>query len=218
MVRYFAVIMLFAGLIGSRLFYVISHYENFSGRLLEALYFWRGGLMFQGGLLTALVLSFLLTRLWKVPFYQMADAMAPALTIGQGVGRIGCFMEGCCYGRGAPEGFPLGVVFPIGGGAPPGRALYPTQAAESVGLLILTFILFWLLTRDKRPCGQVFGAYLVGAGFLRLAVELFRGDDRGPLFMGFPFTTWAAIVLALWGLWILFSVYLKAKKGRVPQN
>ncbi|MDR1166958.1 MAG: prolipoprotein diacylglyceryl transferase, partial [Deltaproteobacteria bacterium] len=114
------------GLIGARLFFVAFHFELFRGRLHRALYYFEGGLMFQGGFLLAFLGALRLARRRRIPFWRAADALAPALALGQGLGRIGCFLEGCCYGKRVPDGFPWGVVFPPESAAPSGAPLYPT--------------------------------------------------------------------------------------------
>jgi phosphatidylglycerol:prolipoprotein diacylglycerol transferase len=217
-VREFAIWMVIFGLLGSRLLYVILHHSLYFEKPLRILKFWEGGLVFHGGLITAIIVAFIALRISKGSFLQMGDALAPALSLGQGVGRLGCLLEGCCYGRHAGDNFPISLVFPRGGGAPYGTPLYPTQAMESLGLFILTFALFMILRRNLRPCGLVLGAYLLGAGLLRFSLEFLRGDDRGPLLLGYPPTTYVAALLAAAGVIVILYVYGKAKKFKNITN
>jgi phosphatidylglycerol:prolipoprotein diacylglycerol transferase len=207
--RDFCFWMILAGLLGSRLFYVIFHWPEFSGHPLAILAYWRGGLMFQGGVLTALAVSPLFLKRYGLSFWPAADVMAPSLALGQALGRLGCFTAGCCYGRPAGPANPLGVTFPPGSLAPFGIPLWPTQLLESAGLLALALILGLSLGRSQsafsRP-GRVAALYLAGAGLLRLLMESLRGDYRGdPVIWHLPPTTLAAALAAILGLGLIWS-------------
>jgi phosphatidylglycerol:prolipoprotein diacylglycerol transferase len=196
--------MLIAGLLGARLFYVLSHWRRYSGRnLWEIADYFGGGLMFQGGLLTAALVALLVMRGRPGGFLRAADALAPALALGQGLGRIGCLLAGCCHGREAPSGFPLALSFPKGGEAPAGVPLYPTQLVECVGLLVLFAFLMRKLGKEPYSEGGVFGVYLLWAGILRFTVDFFRGDDRGPMLMGLSPASLISLCMATLGFALL---------------
>ena len=139
--------LVIAGLIGARAAYVLVHLGPFLKRPAEMLMYWQGGLMFQGGLMGGLALALYLAAKGRIRFLTMGDAFAPALALGQGVGRLGCLLAGCCYGRPSPRW--LGITFPQASQAPWGVPLYPTQPMESAGLLILAF--FLLLSLKRMP-------------------------------------------------------------------
>jgi phosphatidylglycerol:prolipoprotein diacylglycerol transferase len=143
-----ALVLVIAGLVGSRLAYVAAHLPTFIDRPASALMYWRGGLMFQGGLAGGFLLALILAARGRISLPVMGDAFAPALALGQGLGRLGCLLAGCCYGRVASPRW-LGLTFPQGSNAPWGVPLYPTQAIESIALLILAALLFRGLKR--RP-------------------------------------------------------------------
>src|SRR5262249_8817508 len=117
---------------------------------------------FYGGFIGALVTSaFFLRRNPQLPFWQTADVCAPAIALGQAIGRIGCLMAGDDYG--SPTNVPWAVTFTDPdaasiGGAPLGVPLHPVQLYESIACLILFFILVRLL-RHKRFDGEVILAY-----------------------------------------------------------
>ena len=94
----------------------------------------------------------------------------PGLAIGQGIGRLGCFMAGCCYG--APAVLPWAVVFPYLGDTP----RHPTQIYEAVGYAGL-FIVLWLVRKRKPFDGFVLFAYLILHGLIRFVVEALRDDS-----------------------------------------
>jgi phosphatidylglycerol---prolipoprotein diacylglyceryl transferase len=121
------------------------------------------------------------------PFWRGADLCAPAIALGQAIGRIGCLMAGDDYGR--PTSVPWAVTFTDPdaasiGGAPLGVPLHPVQLYESVVCLALFAFLVWL-ARRKRWDGQVFLAYTLLYAVNRFWLEYFRGDaDRGFVFGG----------------------------------
>ncbi len=124
------------------------------------------------------------------------DIMAVAMPLGQFIGRLGCFMAGCCYGKECH--LPWAVTFnnPDTLGLV-GVPVHPTQLYESFLSLGVFFFLLWLRHRQKFP-GQILGSYLLLAGAVRFFVEFFRGDDRGPvLWLGMPSTQVIALGLAL---------------------
>ncbi len=86
--------LLLAALIGSRLFYVLTHLGEFRESPMDAVRFWRGGLVFYGGLILAFAVGLWYVRKHRLNFGGMADLMAPSIAIGQAVGRLGCFAAG----------------------------------------------------------------------------------------------------------------------------
>lgn len=139
---------------------------------LAALEFWQGGLTFYGGLLVATAGALWYCRRRRLDFLAVADLVAPYLLVGQAIGRLGCFLEGCCYG--AATGGPLGVRFP-------GHAFarHPTQLYEAVVDLALAALLLFALRRPPR--GARFGWMLVLYGAARAIIEIWRDDPRGGL-------------------------------------
>ena len=212
--RDFCFWMILAGLAGSRFFYVVFHWPEFSGDLWGVFAYWRGGLMFQGGVIAALLVSPFFLKRYGLEFWPAVDVMAPSLALGQCFGRLGCFAAGCCYGRLTTADNPLAVVFPYGSLAPAGWPLWPVQLFESLGLLALTLILVKTtkLQAFSRP-GRVGALYLFGAGLLRLAMESLRGDYRGdPVIWNLPPTTLAAGAAAIVGLLLL--IWRRPQRGR----
>jgi phosphatidylglycerol---prolipoprotein diacylglyceryl transferase len=185
-----------AAIIGSRLMDVILKWDYFSAHPLEIFMLWKGGLAFQGGLILGLI-----TILFYIYRHQMAlwttlDIMAFATPLGQFIGRFGCFMAGCCFGRECHQ--PWAVTFNNPDTlAPMGVALHPTQLYESFLALGVFFFLMWLRHRQRFP-GQIIGIYLLLAGLVRFLVEFFRGDERGPvLLLGMPSTQVVALGIML---------------------
>ncbi|HEU5058060.1 MAG TPA: prolipoprotein diacylglyceryl transferase [Kofleriaceae bacterium] len=139
---------------------------------LAALKFWQGGLTFYGALVFALPGALWYCRRKRLDFLQVGDLVAPCLLVGQAIGRVGCFLEGCCYG--AVTGGPLGVRFP-------GHALarHPTQLYESAADLALAALLWFVLSPRARGRGELLGWMLALYGAVRALIELWRDDPRG---------------------------------------
>lgn len=188
-----------AAILGARLLYVlinpgaIQHWTdwvNFRG----------GGLVFYGGLLAGAGVGSALVRYWKLPFYGLWDAFAPAFALAHGISRLGCVGAGCCFGR--PTELPWAITFPPGGAAPVGVPLHPTQLYEAVWLLILGAALY-ALTPRRRFEGQVTLVYFLAYAGGRSVIELFRGDvERGFVlepWLGPVVSTSQAVSLALAG-------------------
>jgi phosphatidylglycerol:prolipoprotein diacylglycerol transferase len=103
---------LIAGVVGARLFYVIHHFDDFQGRLLSVFAIWSGGLELLGGVLLAIAVIGFYCRYHKLPVRRYLDILAIGLMLALAFGRIGCFLNGCCFGR--PTNLPWAVRFPYG--------------------------------------------------------------------------------------------------------
>lgn len=163
-------------IVGARTLYVISYWrESFAGQPVGEIFaVWHGGLVYYGGLIGASLACILYTRFKKLPLWKVADILAPSVALGYVFGRIGCLLNGCCYGRACD--WPWAIHFPAGNPLnPPTHPVHPTEIYDSLLNLGLYAALAWLFRR-KRFDGQVFGIYLVSYAVLRSFVELFRGD------------------------------------------
>ena len=163
-------------LVGARSFYIVSYWhDSFAGRPLTELFaIWKGGLVFYGGLIGASLALILFVRLRKLPLWKVADILAPSIALGYVFGRLGCLLNGCCYGRACS--LPWAIRFPVDNAlGAPAFPVHPTEVYESLLNLVLYGALAWLYRRKKFD-GQVFGVYLVCYAVLRSFVEMFRGD------------------------------------------
>lgn len=183
-------IIILSALAGAKLLMVLTNWSYYYGhpsRLLSLEFLQAGGAFF-GGLMGALAGSYLFIRRDpRMDFWKVADAAAPAIALGQSVGRLGCFAAGCDYG--SRSDVPWAVVYTSqyanqNVGVPLNVPLHPVQLYEAVGALA---ILVLLLSLHKRRAftGQVICAYFLGYGLLRFGIEFFRGDaGRGFVFDG----------------------------------
>jgi phosphatidylglycerol---prolipoprotein diacylglyceryl transferase len=168
--------VLLGAVIGARAFYIFNNWQSeFAGKPFWNLINLRqGGLVFYGGLIGATLAAILYLRHKKLPVWKVADALAPSIALGAVFGRLGCFMNGCCYG--CPTDLPWAVHFPAdheSGGA----GVHPVQVYDSLCNLALYAGLAWLYRR-KRFDGQVFATHLMCYAVLRAFVEWFRNDYR----------------------------------------
>lgn len=186
------------GIIGARLLYVITYYrEEFSFKpWFEMFFLRRSGLVYYGGLIGASLATVIYCRKQKLPFWKIADVLAPSIALGHIFGRIGCLMTGCCFGR--PTDLPWAIHFPTDHPTH-GFGLHPTQVYESLLNAALFAFLIWSYRRKKFD-GQIFAIYLISYAFLRTLVEAFRGDypDYLKAFGGFltPAQCVSAVILA----------------------
>ena len=242
-----SMIALFAGVVGARLFYVIQFWDQFSGRgLLAILNVHEGGLVFYGGFILAFTAECVYAK-WPtvrrilglkeekpagggeteprkdISLLALLDVLGPAMALAHAFGRISCFMQGCCFGKPAPNGFPLAVQFPQGspaayrypslltGGSEP---VYPVQLFESAGNLLMCAVLL-LLLRKRKYAGTVGGVYLILYGVMRFLIEFMRGDHTDSI-LGLTPSQFIAVALAIPGGVI---VYLVARKlGRSKET
>ena len=176
--------MLLAGLLGSKFLMLFTEPEYRQNPLmLISLDFLRSGGVWYGGLLGAVLASYLLMKRYQLPWWKTADAFAPGIAIGNFFGRQGCFAAGCCWGK--PTDLPWGVKFSELGheitGVPIDTHLHPTQLYESFAMLLVFLFLLWLHKR-KRFSGQVILAYALLYSIIRFAIEFVRDDPRGDVF------------------------------------
>ena len=163
-----------AAIVGSRLLFVIMEWRNYFSQQpwWEIFMIQKGGLVYYGGLIGASLATVFYMRWKKLPLWRMADALAPSIALGQMFGRLGCLMNGCCYGR--PSDLPWAICFPKDHETH-GLPVHPTEIYESL-LNLALYLALAALYRRKKFTGQVFASYLICYALLRSFVEMFRGD------------------------------------------
>jgi phosphatidylglycerol---prolipoprotein diacylglyceryl transferase len=156
---------------------------------------WRGGLAFYGGLIFATAFAWRWLRRHRIPFLKMADISAYGIALGLFFGRIGCFLNGCCYGKACAV--PPGVVFPRGspvwhaqldahliGRHDAALPVHPTQLYQAAANLAVFALLYWVVRPRKRAHGEVLAWFLILKALGRGIVEIWRDDERGVFFGG----------------------------------
>lgn len=166
------VYVILGGLVGSKLYFAIDvsirQHESFTDLLLS-----RSGITWYGGLILGTIVGSIGTRIHGVSIVQMMNCIAPAVAVGQAIGRIGCFLVGDDYGK--PSDLPWAVGFPHGSPpTDPGVRVHPTQLYETLWLLPVAFVLW--KRRDRSPF--LFGEYLIANGLGRFAIETLRVNPQ----------------------------------------
>lgn len=175
--------ILLSSIVGARLFFVAVNPEMFIPTPLEIFKIWNGGLVFYGGFIAALIVTFVYLKKKKLPLWETTDILAPGLAAGHVLGRIGCFFAGCCFGKECHLPWAVTFSHPLSL-APLGIPLHPSQLYEVANNLIVFGVLWWFRKR-KAYDGQVFWTYLSMYGVTRAFLEIFRGDPRGLFFNGY---------------------------------
>lgn len=196
----FILSLMFSGVIGSRVAYVIEHWRSeFAADPARIIRVDQGGLMFYGGLILAIIVFFVGCKLKKERPLELADLFCTVIPLGHAFGRLGCFFYGCCYGRDSEAW--CAVKFPVGSPswfAHKGHvvSVLPTQLFEALALSALFGVLLFVYRKWKRGTA---GVYLVGYALIRFALEYTRGDPRatvGP----FSISQTISIVMAVFGI------------------
>ncbi len=206
-------------LVGARALYVLTYWhESFADKPFWEIFAVRnGGLVFYGGLIGATLAGGLFVWRKKLPFWKTADTIAPSAALGFAIGRVGCLLNGCCFGQVCH--LPWAIRFPYDSAAwqqqlqqglirttDPALPVHPTEAYDALWAFALYLVLAWLYRRKKFD-GQVFAVFLAGYAVMRSVVEAFRGDYT-PVHIHGPFTpaqlvslgVFAAAVVMLWRL------------------
>lgn len=194
----FSIYCLVGGVVGARLLYVILNLAAYSRAPLSLFNLREGGLSWYGGLLGGILATMIFARLRKVSIAALLDAAAPGVILGLGVGRIGCLLNGCCYGKPAP-GLPWAITQT--------RALiavprHPTQVYEMLLDFALCLLILWW-TRRARFSGELFIAMTGIYALIRFVVEFYREWEGTSLLPFFTLAQWASLaVFAAAMIWI----------------
>ena len=218
----------FFAVIGAKVYYILQYKSP--ADLYEVLYFWGGGLVFFGGLIGGLLGALLYLRFARVNPLNLVDVVIPFLPLAHAIARIGCFLNGCCYG--SPSDAPWAVAFPkdsaayvkhLQGGLVPSTAthslhVHPTQLYASLGLLCIFFIMRYAYKRPHR-LGAVALLYPILYGALRFSTEFFRGDSARSL-LSLTVSQVFALTLCLGGilLYAMLAILHRNKSEQTEQT
>ncbi len=194
-------ILLLSGVAGARLFYVLQHPEEYRGQWVRVWMIQEGGLVWYGGFLTAALTGILVAWFRKWPILKWADFLAPYLSLGQAIGRIGCFLNGCCFGK--PCDLPWAVRFPESA-----ILRHPVQLYEAAASFLIFLYLLSVLNRKSHKEGSVIVLYIFLYGTARFAIEFLRGDQT--LTGGLTPPQWTSLLLIL-GAFFLQSLIRRRK-------
>lgn len=202
------VYMVLAALAGAKVWLVLAFWDFYRANPGEifSLGTLQAGGVWYGGMLTALAVVIFYTRRAKLRLLSLIDVYAAPLSLGHGIGRLGCFSAGCCYGK--PTSHAWGIVFHDEYahqlvGTPLGIPLHPTQLYEASAEFLIFSILLLVGARKHRT-GQVFGTYVFLYGVARFTIEFFRGDPGRTLLFGGAVSIMQIVSIGLMalGIWL----------------
>ena len=202
--------ILISAIVGSRLLYIVVEYKEYISNPLRIFKVWEGGLVFYGGFIMAMAVVIIYIRKHEMNLWKVGDILAPSVAIGQGVGRLGCFFAGCCYGR--ETDVPWAFIFKDPNTlAPMDVHLHPTQLYDSANGFII-FAILLILRKFKKFGGQLFWTYSLLYAVGRFIVEIFRGDERGFVIESFLSTS-QFIAIPLFIVSLAMLIKLKQQKS-----
>ena len=181
--------IIIGGVLGARIAYIMANWSDFSGNLISIFRIDQGGLIYYGGLVGSVVSGLLFAHLKKEPKWALADFTITSIPLAHMLGRVGCFVNGCCYGREADV--PWSVMVHA-------AERHPAPMYEALFNIALYIFLVWFYLRKPRP-SRVVALYLMLYPLGRFTVEFFRGDDR---------QTWLGLHLAQTISIVLFTIGL----------
>jgi len=214
--------------IGARLAYVFMHWPQFSKDPASIFRIWEGGAVYFGGFILGFLSGgFYLFYYWYKRTHQpsfkgfiafltsVLDIIAPAVALGEGIGRIGCFLNGCCFGKPTDV---CGVTFPANSFASsifgPDHSIWPTQLFQAGGGVLLFVVLLLLIRFSRLRKGQLFGIFLAGFGGLRFGVNLLRYYENN---FNLYTNQWIAIFLVVVGVGLAVFFGFTQEKVPTPQ-
>lgn len=205
-----SILLLISGIIGGKLAYITLNLSEYIKNPLDPT-LWRAGFVFFGGLFMSVIAVLVYTKKKNLPFLKIADLFIPYAALGQAIGRIGCFLNGCCYGK--PTILPWGRVFPLicpAGYHYGALKLHPTQLYSSLFLFLL-FLSLRKVEANKRFKGEAFLLYLIFYTGFRFFMDFLRGDSSESIF--YNLNLFQIICIAIVGTSSVIF-FLKAKKDK----
>jgi len=203
-----------SALVGAKLLLLVVDFRQFTANPREFFGLVRSGGVFYGGLIAGVGVALWYMRRHRMPLWTTTDVFAPGIALGHVVGRLGCLMAGCCFGR--PTSVPWAITFrdPAAAanvGTPLGVPLHPTQLYEAGAEALILAILLVLERRGRPFPGRTFWTYMLLYGASRFAIEFYRGDNRGLVFDAISTSQFVSIIVV--PLAIVMLVLLGRRTG-----
>jgi phosphatidylglycerol:prolipoprotein diacylglycerol transferase len=205
------------GLIGARLFYVVQYWGDRVRTFADIFRIWEGGIVLYGSIMGGTAAFFVYRAVRPFPLRAYLDVIAPSLAVGIALGRLGCFLNGCCYGDLCP-GLPWGVAFPrysppwtaqvgaglIGQSAGWSLPVHPTQLYSTLDALVLLFLLSAFYPLRRRD-GEVMALLMITYPITRFLIEYLRNDE-GVFLLGLTISQTISVGLFACGLLFWFAL------------
>jgi phosphatidylglycerol:prolipoprotein diacylglycerol transferase len=203
--------MIISGILFARLAFVVLDPNPAQYNWRNVLAVWNGGISFDGALFGALLAMGIFCATRKIPFLMMADRCAAPAMIGYAIGRVGCLLNGCCYG--APTSLPWGIKFQEQAGpftywTPPS---HPTQLYATLISLVWYALLTWRERHGRAYVGELTCWYMMLSAIERFTIEFWRAGTTSDMVHGTPFTTAQFFCFFLFALGAGGMIYLRRK-------
>ncbi len=211
-------------LIGARIWYIWENWFQFASDPITIFKLWEGGMVFYGGFIGGFAGGILFIKIAKLPVPKVMDIMAPGIAIAIGIGRIGCFLNGCCYGR--VTNSCIGVSFParwnppaywdhlqrglIFNGASHSLPVIPTQLISALNLLII-FGILWIVRRKTPFNGFLFSLFIGLYGLHRFTVDFFRQYSGNALILKYLTLSQVLSIVMMFSSIVVIIIGLRKK-------
>jgi phosphatidylglycerol:prolipoprotein diacylglycerol transferase len=209
--------IIISALVGAKLLLLVVDFRQYAGSARDLLGLARSGGVFYGGLIGGVTVALWYLRRHRLPLWTTTDVFAPAIALGHIVGRLGCLMAGCCFGR--PASVPWAITFrdPAAAanvGTPLGIPLHPTQLYEAGAEALILGVLLLLERRGRSFPGRTFWSYMLLYGLSRFIIEFYRGDSRGMVFDVLSTSQFVSVVLVPLAILMLFLLSRRPDPSR----
>ena len=174
--------VIIAALVGAKALLFVVEFDQFTSSWEEFMTLLRSGGVFYGGLIAAVLVCIYQLRKHNLPLWTSGDLFAPGIALGYMVGRLGCLLAGCCFGKQTDVAWAITFTDPVANlnvGTPLNVPLHPTQVYESAAGLIIFLLLIALERRGRIFPGRTFWLFVLFYSVSRFIIEFYRGDDRG---------------------------------------
>lgn len=214
-------------LIGARTWYVWENWNYFASNFISIFKLWEGGMVFYGGFIGGIIGGLLFVKLARLPLSVTFDIVAPGVAIAIAIGRIGCFLNGCCFGKVTDSW--IGVTFPSRG-LPPvyvehlkkglishtvshSLPVIPTQLI-STGSLLIIFVILWRFRKKTLFNGFLFTLFIGLYGLHRFIIDFFRYySGKALIFESLTLSQGVSILMMVISILVIIFGYRKKKRG-----
>ncbi len=212
--------LIIAALVGAKLMLIFVDFQHFRQQPAELLSLVRVGGVFYGGLIAAFFTAIVLLRRYQLPLWPTADLIAPGIALGHIVGRFGCLMAGCCFGKATNVPWAItftDVVAANTSGTTLDVPLHPTQLYDAGAEAIILAILLYTEKRGRPFAGRTFWLYLLLYAVSRYVIEFYRGDFRGTIF-GMSTSQFVSLVILPISLIMLWRLRNRNAASLTPET
>jgi phosphatidylglycerol:prolipoprotein diacylglycerol transferase len=200
--------LIIAALVGAKLMLIAVDFNYFRNQPAELLSLVRAGGVFYGGLIAAFGVGIWLIGRYRLPLWTTADMIAPGIALGHIIGRFGCLLAGCCYGRPTDVRWAITFTDPVAAanvGTPLQVPLHPTQLYDAGAEALILIVLLVTERRGRGFPGRTLWLYLLLYAISRFIIEIYRGDERGAIF-GMSTSQFVSLVILPISLFMLWRL------------